>query len=59
MMSRSTSSKVSGVMFALPVYRTLKISITESADPTCDALAELVIDIISRRAARANSGAEK
>jgi hypothetical protein len=44
-------------MFADPAYKTLRTSITESAEATCDAFATLVILIISCLAANANSAA--
>jgi hypothetical protein len=46
-------------ILAEPVYKTLKISTTERAEATCEALATLVIEMISWRAARANSAASE
>ena len=55
--SRDSSSKFLGDMFADPAYKTLKTSMTERAEATCDAFAILVILIISCRAASASSAA--
>lgn len=56
-MSRSAAPIFADEILAAPAYRTLKISTTESADATWDAFAVLVIEMISCRAARANSAA--
>jgi hypothetical protein len=58
-MSRSGLSILDTEIFAEPVYKTLKTSITERAEATWEALATLVIEIISWRAARANSAASE